>query len=228
MADGIKVLGICGSHVKDGNTESFLKHALTAAEESGALSEAIFLSNSNLHDCLQCNYCLRKQQEGKFCSQQDQMTEIYPKILAADALIVASPTYFGRLSGLTAIFLDRLRAFIFGNVYGGRLKNKVGGALAVGYRRNAGTETTLLSIDYSFLALEMIVASAHSYGSFYGAGSYSSIEGTGQSVKNDKQIVLRNASGLKSAAAIGIRAVELARIIKTGEGILRETNIKSC
>jgi hypothetical protein len=92
--------------------------------------------------------------------------------------------------------------------------------MCVGWRRNAGLETTLLSINYAFLSIEMIVASAHDNGTFYGAASYSSIEGTGEFIKTDKQLVLKNKVGLKSAESLGMRVVELARIIKKGQEML--------
>jgi len=216
----ITVLGVCGSQFADGNTEAYLAHALSAAKESKAQTGILSLADTNIHDCCQCNYCVKSQKPGHFCKQHDGMEEIYPRVLDADGLIVASPANFGRLSVLTAIFLNRLRAFVRGNVYGGRLRNKVGGAMCVGWRRNAGLETTLLSINYGFLSLEMVVASGHDHGTFYGAASYSSIEGTGQFVKNEKQLVMKNMTGLKSAESLGKRVVELGRITKSGQELL--------
>ncbi|PWI49283.1 hypothetical protein CEE45_02765 [Candidatus Heimdallarchaeota archaeon B3_Heim] len=43
------------------------------------------------------------------------MSEIYPLLLEADGLLLASPVYFGRLSGCLANFVDRLRVFHLGN-----------------------------------------------------------------------------------------------------------------
>jgi len=72
------------------------------------------------------------------------MEDIYPLVLEADALLLASPVYVARLSGYMASFLDRLRVFAHGNHYKGRLTDKVGGALGVGWFRHGGLETTLL------------------------------------------------------------------------------------
>ncbi len=55
-----------------------------------------------------------------------------------------------------ANFLDRMRVFAHGNYYKGRLVDKVGGALAVGWFRHGGLETTLLSIFWAFMTFEMI------------------------------------------------------------------------
>lgn len=60
----------------------------------------------------------------------------------------ATPAYVARVSGHLAKVMDRLRACAFGNVYEGKHKDTVGGALAVGWIRHGGIETSLLSIDY--------------------------------------------------------------------------------
>lgn len=128
----VKILGICGSPVKGGNTEVFLNETLRVAREMGEVStEMIPLAGKKIEDCRHCNWCLTKQEEGKVCAIKDDMVEIYPKLLEADALLLATPTYFTRLSGYLAIFTDRFRAFVLGKHYRGALSNKVGGALTV-------------------------------------------------------------------------------------------------
>lgn len=41
------------------------------------------------------------------CKIKDDMTKIYPKLLATDAIILATPSYFEMLSGLLKNFLAR-------------------------------------------------------------------------------------------------------------------------
>ena len=215
----IKILGICGSPIKDGNTEAFLRQSLKAAEATGDVkAELITLAGREIKDCRHCNWCVNKQEEGKFCAQQDDMDGIYPHILGADALLLASPVYIGRLSGYMACFTDRLRAFAFGNTYGQRLGNKVGGALAVGWGRNYGIETTLLSIISALLMMGMIpVGPPHGLGSPLGAAGLASEGGTGKFDPGDKLGVLRDEYGLNGARALGKRVAEITRLIKAGE-----------
>lgn len=215
----ITILGVSGSQFEGGSTERYLMHALSIAAKAGARTDIVALTGRKIHDCRQCNFCVKGQDSTNFCCQQDSMKEIYPKVLNADGIIIASPVNFGRCSVQTALFINRLRVFVRGNLYGGRLRNKIGAAMCVGWRLNAGIETTLLSVDYAFLALEMIVAGVHDHGSFYGAGSYSSIEGSGKFIKN-KQHVLENEIGMKSAEAVAARVVELARMVRAGEAAL--------
>ena len=65
----VKLLGISGSPILDGNTDVYLKHCLKAAEEiKGVSTEMISLAKKKIADCNHCNFCLTKQKDGKFCS----------------------------------------------------------------------------------------------------------------------------------------------------------------
>jgi len=214
----IKILGVCGSPVNGGNTELFLKEALKAAEDVGEVqTELITLAGKDIRDCRHCNWCVKKQTEGKFCVQDDDMAEMFPKLLEIDGLIIASPVYIGRLSGYLACFLDRVRVFTFGNICKGKLHNKVGGALAVSWFRNSGIEITLMSILLSFMAFEMIpVGPHHGLGAIIGAGGLSSENGIGKFNPEDRLGVLKDEYGLKGAHSIGQRVAEIAKLLKAG------------
>ena len=215
----IRILGVCGSPIKRGNTEIFLAEALKAAREITEVdTKVIYLSGKDIRDCQHCNWCLKGQKEGQFCQQKDDMTEIYPLILEADGLLLASPVYFGRLSGLLANFVDRLRVFVLGNYYRDKLKDKVGGALAVVWFRSGGVETTLLTMHYAFSALGMLPAVEH--GIFLGAAGVSSLSGTGEFDPDDKHLILKDEYGLKSAGRLARRMVEITKIIKLGKEAL--------
>ena len=63
----IEIVGVCGSPIRGGNTESFLKECLKAAEKSvGVRTELISLAGMEIRDCLHCNWCVAKQTESKF------------------------------------------------------------------------------------------------------------------------------------------------------------------
>jgi len=220
----IKVLGVCGSPIKGGNAEVFLSEALKTAQSSGnASTEMISLVGKRIEDCRHCNWCIAKQEEGQFCALKDDMIEIYPKILEADALLLATPTYATRLSGYLATFLDRFRCLVLGNHYRGALGGKVGGALTVAWRRNAGLETTLLSVISSFLAWGMVVVTPGEGGCQFGAAGLSSDQGTGKFDPKDKLGVLKDSLGLRSAHNLARRTVEITRTLKAGREVLKET-----
>jgi multimeric flavodoxin WrbA len=214
----VKILGVCGSPVKGGNTEVFLSEALKTAEGLGDVAtELVRLIEKRIGDCRHCNWCLSKQAEGSFCNLKDDMLELYPKIIEADVILLATPTYGGRLSGYTAVFIDRWRALVLGKRYRGVLRNKVGGALTVAWFRNAGPETALLSVVSAYLMWGMVVASPGEGGCQFGAVGVSSDGGSGRFVPEDKLGVLKDKIGMASARALAKRTVELARIMKAGQ-----------
>lgn len=226
MTERIKVLGIAASPYRNGNTELALKHALNAAEESGGVdTEFISTARMKIRDCDGDNWCITHLVPDKYCSKNDDMTEIYPKVLEADAIIFASPVYLTRISAqLTAIF-DRLRAFTFGMHRSG-LKNKVAGAIACGWYRNGGIETTLLSIYQSAFMLEMLPVSLHHSGCFYGGAVVSSLHGENDGVGPDKHLVLKDEWGLKSVRDLAWRVCEVTRIVKKGMTTLTSEGIE--
>jgi NAD(P)H dehydrogenase (quinone) len=72
-------------------------------------------------------------------------------LLAADGIIVGSPTYYGGMSG-------KLKAFIDASVkIHGKLEGKVGAAFTSSGGTASGAETTLLSIVQALLVHGMIV-----------------------------------------------------------------------
>jgi multimeric flavodoxin WrbA len=146
------------------------------------------------------------------------MEELYPKVVKADALMVASPVYLARLSGHLASVLDRVRCIHYGKHYAGGMKHKVGAALAVSWFRNSGIETTLTSIHWCFLTYQMVIAVPGSISTFGGAG-LSSLSGSGEFDPKDKKQVLKDEYGLKTAKATAKSMVELARIIKAGTDV---------
>jgi multimeric flavodoxin WrbA len=209
----IHILGISGSPVEGGNTEAFLSKALDVARgEPDVSAEMISLAGKDISDCQHCNWCLRKQEDGKYCVQQDDMKAIYPRILEADCPILATPVYIGRLSGYLAALLDRLRVFVHGNIYRGRLMDKIAGAMAVGWYRHAGLESTLQSIVIGILAFNMIPVG--SSGCPWGAPAVATQGGSGRFDKERRHGVLDDEYGMMAAESLVKRMISLGRKFK--------------
>ena len=209
----IKILGICASPISGGNTEVFLRRAVERAQaEPRVETRVVTLAGKRIEGCRHCNWCMAKQTKEEFCVQRDDMAGIYPLVLEADALLLATPVYIGRLSGYLATFMDRLRAFIYGKVYRGPLVDKVGGALAVAWYRHAGVETALQSVVAGFLTLGMIPAGTPHCP--WGAPAVASKGGTGGFDKAVRHGVLEDSWGLEAAEALGRRVVDLTRKMK--------------
>jgi len=208
-----KVVGISGSPKTKGNVGTFLESIMKMASERGLETETVALSKMNIQNCTHCNYCLSKQKAGKYCSLKDDAQSIFEKLEQADVIILASPVYFMRTSGMMASFIDRLRVFIFGNVAGGKLRNKIGISAAVSWLRHGGMETTHLSHILAFITLDMIPATVHSCISPLGASSVSSMHGEGEFDPSIHIGVHEDKAGLNSAKALVDRAVELLELM---------------
>ncbi|HNQ66013.1 MAG TPA: flavodoxin family protein [Smithella sp.] len=210
---GYKILGISGSPQTKGNVSTFMSSIMKIAAEKGLETETVYLSKINIKNCIHCNYCIAKQKDKKYCSLEDDAQAIFEKVEHADVVVLASPVYFMRTSGMMATFIDRLRVFIFGNVAGGRLRNKIGISAAVSWLRHGGIETTHLSHIMAFVTLDMIPATVHSCISPLGASAVSSVHGEGVFDPAIHVGVLQDQAGQESAKAVFSRALELLELI---------------
>lgn len=211
----MNIVAVNGSLVPGGNVDALLEHALGEYQGDPRFEVKRFsLAGLEINPCRQCNWCLKKQEPGRYCRQDDGMTAIYPELLDSSGLIIASPVHVGRLSGTTADFLDRFRVFVHGNLTRGAMRNKVGGSLAVAWFRNAGIEQTLISINTAYHVLGMVVATPDL--GVHGAGAFSSLEGVGKRDEDDRLLVKRDEIGMASARSLAYRVGELASLLEAG------------
>ena len=105
----MKVLAFNGSPRKKWNTATLLEKALEGAASQGAETELIHLYDLNYKGCMSCFACKTKGNKsyGR-CSVKDDLTPIFKKIEAADAIILGSPIYYGTISGEMKSFIERL------------------------------------------------------------------------------------------------------------------------
>jgi multimeric flavodoxin WrbA len=214
----IRVLGIHSSPFPKGNTSYLLEYAMQeAAKERDVETEALALAGLNFSDCNQCNWCMRKQTPEQLCKINDDIAPILMKIRDCDVLVLASPVYFARLSGLMACLIDRTRCFIFGKEKHLALKGKVGVALAVAWTRNGGIETTLESIHSAYLLHELWTPSVHAAGAIFGVGAVAGQLNEDLSYRTDKLGVRQDKQALQAAGLLMNKAVATARMLK-GKG----------
>ena len=102
----MKVLGLFGSPRRGGNTDLLLEKMLKGARSQGAEIERIFLSDWDISGCRECRSC---EATGN-CVVQDQMQEIYPKLLKANHIILASPIFFYGVTAQAKRMIDRCQA----------------------------------------------------------------------------------------------------------------------
>jgi multimeric flavodoxin WrbA len=207
----IKVVGISGSPVRDGNTEVFLRRTLERLTTDGDVeTDFISLAEKNISSCSHCDWCVKEQTIEKYCSITDDMESIYPCVSESDGLLLASPVHAGRLSGIMANTLDRMRVFKYGRIHGGKLAYKVGGSMAVAFLRDGGLETTLASLNSFFSTFDIIIAGK-------GATGVTSLNGTGRLERGRKHMIAVDEYGLRSAEVLGKKVVELCNRVKKHE-----------
>lgn len=102
----MKILGIFGSPRRGGNTDILLEEVLKGAEAEGAEVERLHLTDFTITPCKECHGCDKAGE----CVILDDMQKIYPKLLEADAIILASPIFFYSISAWAKALVDRCQA----------------------------------------------------------------------------------------------------------------------
>ena len=100
-----KVLVLLGSPRRKGNSAILAEQIAKGAKSGKAKVETIFLQGKNIAPCKACMSCRKKNSNG--CSVQDDMQEIYLKLIECDAWVIASPVYSFMMSAQTKTFMDR-------------------------------------------------------------------------------------------------------------------------
>ena len=106
----MKIVVISGSRNPEGQTATALQAFTQGAESQDAHVEMIYLPTLYLERCRQCDLagwglC---RQVGR-CVIDDDFASLVDKLRQADAVVFATPVYFGDLSESLRAFLDRLR-----------------------------------------------------------------------------------------------------------------------
>ena len=198
------IVGICGSPKSDrSNTRFLLEKALEAISDAETL--LLNISDYNIQHCTGCDSCVRK----KPCPQSadDDIPEIEKKLIDADGIIIAAPSYFTSVPGVLKDFIDRSRAMKMNDH---QLKDKVFGAITYAGLRYGGQEHVVDVLNRYALGQGMIVVgsvgSPVKHGTF-GSGSLQTDEGSWRSAKDDDLAV-------KGSMLLGTRVGEIAKRLK--------------
>jgi multimeric flavodoxin WrbA len=107
-AETKQVLVILGSPRKNGNSSTLAARISRGAKSAGAEVETLFLQDLKISPCQACYTCQKRDSKG--CAIKDDMQKIYPKLIRADAWVIASPVYWFTMSAQTKTFMDRCYA----------------------------------------------------------------------------------------------------------------------
>ena len=148
----MKVIAFNGSARKDGNTAIMIKQVFGELEKEGIETEMIQFSGQKIHGCIACYKCFENKDQR--CSvKTDIVNECIEKMLQADGIILASPTYFADVSAELKALIDR--AGLVAKANDEMFARKVGAAVVA--VRRGGSIHAFDSMNHFFLISGMII-----------------------------------------------------------------------
>ncbi|MGC8976343.1 MAG: flavodoxin family protein [Candidatus Ratteibacteria bacterium] len=106
----MKITAFLGSPRKNGNTYKLLKILLDELEKNKNETELIYLIDKKISGCIECFQC-QKVKDKPNCSINDDMQNLYEKILKSDCILLASPVFCWSFSWVIKPFIDRTFCF---------------------------------------------------------------------------------------------------------------------
>lgn len=148
----MKVVAFNGSARKDGNTALLVGHVFEELEKEGIETELVQLAGKKIRGCIACYKCVENQ-DRRCAVDNDIANECIGKMLEADGIILASPTYFANVSAETKALIDRAGVVSLAN--GAMLRRKTGAAVVA--VRRGGAIHAVNSINHFFFINQMVV-----------------------------------------------------------------------
>lgn len=204
----MKVIGINGSPRKDSASAKMLEIALGAiSEQDGIETEVINIRDHQIQQCTGCDVCLKAE-----CplDKDDDFPSIHDKLVAANAIIIASPNYFVNVPGILKDFIDRSRRMKMNR---GELKNKIFACLVSSGLRNGGGEVVSMLLHAWAISQGMIPVGG--LGNHIVENPLAITTQQTDGLKDFRKPASEDEIGHKGALRIGQRIVELLSLIKS-------------
>ena len=90
------------------NTSAMIKSFAEGASEGGAQVTVFRLYDLDFKGCRSCLVCKLKDRKPDVCAYKDGLTEALRAATHADGVVLASPVFFGRVTGQMECFVERL------------------------------------------------------------------------------------------------------------------------
>jgi len=148
----MKVVAFNGSARKNGNTAIMIDAVFQELAKEGMETEMVQLAGEHPHGCIACYQCF-KNKNSRCIVDIDCINSCIEKMLAADAIILASPTYFADVSTEMKALIDR--AGMTSRANGDMFKRKLGAAIVT--QRRAGGIHAFDSMNHFFTIGQMII-----------------------------------------------------------------------
>jgi len=207
----IKILGLSATPVKGGNCDTLVQESLKAAREladeiGNVETEFVTLADKNIAMCTNCQWCMENRAP---CKVKDDAHMVFDKVKESDGVIFGAPAWGLTLSPPLTILWSRVRYYA---IFTRKLHNKVAGYLAVGFF-GLGLDATLDAMTN--LTRMFMIPVARGW-----AGS--STAAYGERPRYLKEGVRGDKAGMVRTRNVGIRVVEVTRMVKyaTEHGIV--------
>ncbi len=105
----MKIVAVLGSPRAKSNSTTLARKILDKAEKLGAETQEFALNKLEFKGCQACETCKTKLDR---CVLKDDLTSVLDAVKAADAVVMASPNYFGEVSGQFKSFFDRTYSYL--------------------------------------------------------------------------------------------------------------------
>ncbi|WP_206811859.1 flavodoxin family protein [Paradesulfitobacterium ferrireducens] len=181
---------------RQGSTHKILSDIQAKLTAPGVEIELMSLAGKKVAPCNACDYCKRQKTN---CCVHDDMEELFPQFVSADAFVVASPVYVMGPTPQLSAFFSRLRPVH--HVYPGMLRNKISGSIAVGGTRNGGQELTVSILNNYLLTRGLIVVGSE-IGNYHGGKIWS---------QDSPDRAVKDTIGLETAYGVVRRVIEIAK-----------------
>ena len=103
------ILVLKSSPREKGNSNLLADQVVAGAKEKGAEVKIFTLQNLDIQPCSACESC--QEDTPGVCIIEDDMQLLYPRLKAADAIVVASPIYWFTICAQAKLCIDRWYAF---------------------------------------------------------------------------------------------------------------------
>jgi len=152
----MKVVAFNGSARKKGNTRILIDTVLDILKKEDIEAELVNLAGEKISGCTACMQCFEKRDQN--CSGIDDfINDCIAKMIQADGIILASPTYFANVSTEMKALIDRAGLVAFANP--GLLRHKVGAAITVAQR--TGASQAFMAMNTFFACFEMFIVGSN-------------------------------------------------------------------
>ena len=219
----IRLLGICASPRKTGNSRFLLEKALNGASEAApdvVEIELFSMAGKQIGPCISCFRCV----EAGDCTIEDDFHELRDKWVAADAIIYSVPVYHMGIPGQLKCFIDRLGNSLF-SFYGGNLSRnlKTVGVVVQGSHLFAGQEQVMITLINHAVLMSCVPVAGDPWQSYLGAAGWTRDQSRKDSLRRLHDEGEADAEITVTAAdSLGKRVVEMALVIKSGGVTHRE------